>query len=698
VAAIPAVVVFGDSLIQGTGYLISLTSTAFARWTSQTLPVTYPIDVQVDDIRVTTVRMPYTETSVYAIGAVAAATVTTSYTVVAADIGRWIRIDGNATADEQIRQISGGTGTTTITVSAAFSPALTASTGNVHIIDDSFTISAIGASGLNTQFSKTSGSGTDFTAADVGKWVVAISGLSATHARRIISVVDADNIVVDGVWLATVATGDGLAVMRGANAVHSYAGMNTSSVTIEPLRFYLDSAAFYTNPLYYPNHVTFPLATPQQHALNQSINGMPELAWRMRAHFDSPVHVIVLGIGGSKLTSYPIGSAGSVFGYSWGGDVTQYDYSPGSEAGLYRILTKLIDLTAQGLSSGDSLDIRAVCLALGSNDSTDMVRGEQCGAAMATLRRSLRYYIADNKYSSLGASQIPWVLTKVGSHTSFIASDTINVAYQELADDDPFTGLVEVSDIPLSVDGIHWSPEGSVLWGELAYSKWREIVDSQVDSAPYAEDRLTLSEIRTKVRRRYERTGQANDARDAQIDGFVNDALREFYSSCGDSPWFLELRDTIASWALYPSTFQLPRHIRRPLWFELAGYPGVELPWRGLGFTNAGQLIVAVYGGMTGQLTCVHSTVPGDLQNDSDLCVVPRDYLELVVLLTCKRLAEASGNATIAAYYNGESARVWAYVRRSLQTHRRYQQAQLTTYDAYDAFGNGSSTPHLWGL
>lgn len=87
-----------------------------------------------------------------------------------------------------------------------------------------------------------------------------------------------------------------------------------------------------------------------------------------------------------------------------------------------------------------------------------------------------------------------------------------------------------------------------------------------------------------------------------------------------------------------------------------------------------------------------------DLVKDSDVALLPGDYIELVVMLTCKRLAETAGNMSMIQYYAAETDRLWKYVKRDVLRYDRMRQGQMTSIDSYDSWRNGGATDFQGGL
>lgn len=632
-------VVFGDSLIGGAPSFISTASADYSRWTGKAI-APLPLDDTVDDVKILSARMPYNVT-------------TTTFTA--------------------------GVGTTTT---------------NIKLI--------------------TGGGPYNFTAADVGKWLVfvTVGGAASTGVARRVTAVNAVNDITINIAVTGLQNADTFELMDGANVVNSLSGLVAANCSVSPLRFYLNN----TEPFYgtgtgetgldYPNYIQNPMVSPAIHGSNNNATCIPELSWHLKAHTSGSVYMVVCGIGLATLSSYTVGTAGWTLSpaapqvYSWSGDITQNDFSPASANGLLTALKAMITAFHDiAVAAGDTISVDSFFLHLGTNDSTNLKRSTLYKEAMRELRTHMRDWLAANSYTDRSPDKVPWIMSSIGgTAASLTYKSTINDAIAELAEDDPYSTYVDTStsDFAYNGDGIHLSQVGAIAYGQALYDAWLSIRNYESDSSSPDETRAKLSDLRTRVRRRYERTANSNDASNTQVDGFINDALREIYNTLGDNPWFLRKTDLLTPSGTYPNTYEMPKSVRRPVRFEQVAYPGRQVPVRSLYTTDAGAVVVTLPEGVSGQLRVYHTMVPMDLEGDDDRCLVPYDYTELIVVLTCKRLAECSGNGSVASYYAAESERLWKYVKRNVQLHRRLEQNQITAGDSTEAFGYWATADEPW--
>jgi len=250
----------------------------------------------------------------------------------------------------------------------------------------------------------------------------------------------------------------------------------------------------------------------------------------------------------------------------------------------------------------------------------------------------------------------------------------------------------------LNGDNVHWATDACQQFGVDATDAWAAALTDESDATRVQADLPTLADIRTKVQRRYERTVTSNDAQNAQITQFVNDSLREVYNTLGDQAWFLRRMEQMSLTPPYPSTLTLPRRCKRLIAVESTVCPGKAVVVKGLGYADQGRIQVVLHDYTGGPYRVHYLVLPKDLEQDSDTTLVPQDYIELVVMLTCKRLAESGGNVAVASYFAVEVERLWKYVKRDVARYDRMRLHQIQPLGGYDAINNGPAGPSSWYL
>jgi len=237
-----------------------------------------------------------------------------------------------------------------------------------------------------------------------------------------------------------------------------------------------------------------------------------------------------------------------------------------------------------------------------------------------------------------------------------------------------------------------------ITLGQTFYTTWKTVTARETNATRVADDLPTLSSIRTLVKRRYERNTASNEAGDTIINAFINDTVREVNNTLGDDCWFKRQVATLVPSGTFPATFNLPRAMKRLLRIESTAEPGRAMMWKGIGYADNGRLQITLHDYTGGPYVAHFIVVPKDMVTDADTTIIPQDYLELVVVLTCKRLAESAGNVTVVQYWQAEVERLWKYVKRDVQRYDRMRQESLAVGDTWDTWRNAGFPDPLWYL
>jgi len=466
-----------------------------------------------------------------------------------------------------------------------------------------------------------------------------------------------------------------------------------------PLNFFYGASPAYTTGYEYPNIHSAPLSAPILHAGIAVINPVPELSWQLRQYHGEDVWFVHLAIGGTYISSF-LGENGQA-DFAWFDGAAHNDWHPGSTDkltstttfDLFDVLVTSILTAAQTWITanrpGDTMDVRGVFTMVGESEATDTYRADLAFKNMALLRDTMRQRLHDDNRTTLSAAKIPWTIGAVRSTSGVWAfASTVNSAFRLLTNDDPYTGYVPTDAITVNVgDAAHYDAPGQIAFGEALADKWLEITNREGDATRPQEDRKSLLDLRTQVRRRYERNSNSNDSPPGQVDQFLNDALREIYNTLGPNAWFLRRKEALTSTAISPTTFLLPRSMKNLLYLERSSCPGKKLVFKGVSMTDQGRQEVVLFSSAS-DVVAHFMTQPRDLVEDSDTVLLPNDYTELPVLLTCKRLSDASGSAPISAYYAAEVQRLWKYIKRDCLRYARMYQEALVASDVYDPWTN----------
>lgn len=694
-ANVPTIIVFGNSNAEGLANISGVPAADMTRWTGAIFPTTNPILVTVPGVRMHQPKLPFSvpdQRNIVPAGTNATHIEVDGAATVATDVDSWIYVKSAAVGQGQTRRITAQAGQIyTVTTSPAVS-----TTGVVTRLTDSHTL----ASATPTTLTKTSGTTPTFVGTPIGTWVVIISGTGAQQITKLTVVNSADQITVSPALATTPAAGDGICFLTGTGVVDTLANYTSTNTSLQNLQIAFDTRPVYETGNDRPNISGFPWWSPTLDNSNHNVNCVPELTWHLRQVFEEDIHCLPLGILTSSMSPKYVGTTLGTSTFAWLHDITHDDWHPSSPTGLYSALTTAITAMAADISAeGNRMDIVGFFPVLGEVDAADETRAAMAGKNMRLIRDSLRQFAADNLLCQTNADEIPWIMAGVGSN-SWTAKATVNAALQEIAEEDTASAYVDTTgaEFTYEVDGIHYNAAGQIALGAAFAEAWQETVDRKYAATRLKAELPTLQSISTAVRNRYERTGASADARTTLMTQFVNDALREVYLTLGDNAPFLRLAEPLVSSATYPDTLTLPYRIKRLLRIDNQTFPGQQVTWKGDAIVDNGRVRIVLHDYTGGPFIAHFIIVPPDLVEPADSCLVPNDYIELVVLLTCRRLAEASGNAKVAAAYAMESERMWRWVKKDALRQQRMRQDTLTLGGYETNTNSGMPSPSSWYL
>lgn len=682
------ILMFGNSQTEGGASLPSVSDQVFTRWTGETFPdpVVFPIDITVPGIYFWTPKLPYATYTTHTISASGPTSVTASANT-GAVVGQWIYVDTATTGQGQTAQITAiPTPTTELTVPAWTAPSTTNST--FQLITQSHTLDGAQTSTVLTKTALTP----SFTGALVGKWVIVISGSALSQASRILTVDTTEQITLEDALTITPAAGDGIVVLDGTGSVDAVSSYTTSNCSWQQMRYYYDASYTFRTGLDYPNFKSYPKRAPALFSFGEPvINYSQELTWQLRAHHAEDLYCVHMGINSAYMSPQLAAQANTAF--SWFDPALHNDFHPSSSTNLYSMMVgKALTLgCAQIVAAGDTPNLIGVFCTPGELESIESYRANKFVKTMTLIRDSIRQASDANGWSTMSGSSIPFVMTTIPT-SNWTYQTTVNDAMWQMAKDDPATGVVDTTDGYDTTDGIHYDTDAYIALGTAMFEKWKDLTTRQFDAAENVDFLLRLSSVRTAVRRRYERNGSGNDSTDTNVDQAIIDALREIYNTMGTNAWFLRRVEQLTIDTAYPGTMTLPYPVRQLLRIENVNYPGRPVEHKGISYTDQGRIQITLHDYTGGPYICHFMTTPTIPVKDSDRLIYPSHHGELLVVLSCKRLAESAGNISVATYFASESARLWQILKREALRMDRFRNESLTTIPSYDSWTNGAAS------
>jgi hypothetical protein len=283
----------------------------------------------------------------------------------------------------------------------------------------------------------------------------------------------------------------GFVILTGTGANQSLATQATGAA-LRTLAVHMDTAPVYLTGYDYNNWDATPFGSPLA-ALgtfgtravttfppavantNPTINSVPELAWQFRSRFDTPIVMLELGISSSMISPLIIDALVGSNYTGWAHDITQLDFHPSSDNGLYEALVMRIDsLRTLIEAEGNTMSVKAICINLFDNDAADP-RYLRIGANAVLLRDALRTYIGDQT--------IPWIMAGPSVYGGAL-QPAIYAQLAQVEFEDPYSAYFDTRlTYGLHTDGVHYSAAGQIQLGRDFFTAWLRIADQADNSA-----------------------------------------------------------------------------------------------------------------------------------------------------------------------------------------------------------------------
>lgn len=370
---------------------------------------------------------------------------------------------------------------------------------------------------------------------------------------------------------------------------------------------------------------------------------------------------------------------------------TVYDIAWGAGSFSKVLVEDYAQACEDALGGGHQLDIQDVFTVIGESDASDGTRALHAYNNMKAVIHYIRTRLVELDLTTLPAEKIRVTIAKVKPVAAWPYADLVNSAFDQLADNDPYISVVETSSYSYGgtsgSDTQHYDANGQLGLGRALYESNFNLRARESKATVGDKYRLSLSELRTRFRRRYERTTSSAELTNPQVNGYLNDALRHLYNVAGDNAWFLRQIDSVSITGSPGQTTTLPAHIRRVYRVEKTTEPGLDLPNFVVGYSNEGRTQLVLSQHAAGTYNIHHFLYPLDLSADEDMCVVPPEYIELVILYACKRAAETAGNVDHAAIFNAEVAMLEPVMKRDLVRYDRPRKPAVTSRYEAEPFG-----------
>lgn len=417
-----------------------------------------------------------------------------------------------------------------------------------------------------------------------------------------------------------------------------------------------------------------------------------ELGWQMREGIGEEIGIIKLAVGSAYMTTYR-GTLPNA-AWSWYDPSVHNDWSPASTYGdpgsktydLFGVLTEVMfpAAKADAIEAGyEGLDVIAVFQKQGESDATILDRANACYDVQLKIRDLMRAALRTHDMCAGDPAKVFWIM---GGHDEtpgiWTYASTVNAGFQQIAKDDPYAAYVETTGIPYnSGDSAHLAGQGQLTLGKSFYEAFKALQKRASSATTPRNRRRTLGQLRALVKRRYERNGVSNNSEDTQVDMFLNDSMRELFIAAGDDCWYLRRVEQMSLTGGVNNLNDLPASVHRIVRIEPVGYPRTSLAFEKVADVDEGRTQITLQESLGGSYYVHFQIAAPDMVGDDDVCLLPDQYVETLVALTCKRLAESSGNGMQAAYYASEAERLMRVYLRDVKRQSRARKDNLKVRD-----------------
>lgn len=383
--------------------------------------------------------------------------------------------------------------------------------------------------------------------------------------------------------------------------------------------------------------------------------------------------------------------------YAYWTPAEQFDLSPATNR-IYKIWYDKMVGSAAALPAGTKMDVRAIILWTGDNDSQARSRftlETTFKDSWRKLRDSVRQTIAANDWSTLPAEQIPVLAPSIGpGYGSSIAAtqglDSVafcNAQIQALADDDPYmrfvdsSGWSQLSDEPeappfgMGTGTTHESHNGYIEANSDLWAAWKDIVTESMDALAPAE-RVTMDDAITALRSRYDRGRTASDLDEDVAMEYINQAIRHVINHAADSCWWLNPRSDMTLTFDSSGVCSLPEYVARALRIEDPLSPKDHIPFEQIGFGDGGRCQIVLTNGFrspssTATYKVRHTRWPLPVTKTTQDLPIPRQLLEWVVIEACRRMASGASDVAKATILASEAREIQERCMRQIGAQQR---------------------------
>ena len=437
---------------------------------------------------------------------------------------------------------------------------------------------------------------------------------------------------------------------------------------------------------------------------------------------DPAVWIDGLNVGGLSPTEsgYTRSAVDPTEGFhAWWTPEEHFDWAPQTD----RLYKKWFDrmVGAQAALPVDSdgvqakLDVQMVLPWFGDNDS--LTRGEEglresFKRNWESLIKRVRKDLVANDWTTLNEREIPIIIPKV--HYAYVhATDTpgfsspvfCNEVLDEIAKQDPFVRIVNswawetIETEGYSLVGIaagsHFGSNGYVDAAKEIMAAWEDCREEAYD-ALRDEETITVGEAIDKARIYYSKSRTNTDMDRELTLQHMNGALNHVINHVGDNCWWLTRRKQLSISSGSTTVMTLPTYVHRLLKIEDGQDPQYPIMFEQISHGDGGKLQINVSERGSGTYWCHYITHPKELTRDDQVLPAPRNITEWIIVETCRRMAAASSNAPLMAFFGGEALQLQSDSLRNMGQVQRSKRDAMRTQRSRPNFRYGGRGRSRW--
>lgn len=380
-----------------------------------------------------------------------------------------------------------------------------------------------------------------------------------------------------------------------------------------------------------------------------------------------------------------------------------FDFAPSTGRFFQRWLDKMAGAQA-ALPSGTKMDVQLIIDWMGDNDSEGRYPDALTNikAFIKELVYQQRKACVVNDWTTLPLEQIPvaWmgVFTVYGNDNlnpdGLSNHDYVNSQLAEIAAEDEYFLYIPTDDFatmgeesPAETSAIdtlsHFGSSGYYDAAQAIYDAWVNIQTDAFDAIA-AEDRVTVEEVKDRVKTYYNRARVSTDIDDDTVLIHINAGLNRILNDVGDNAYWLRRRQTMTL-SFENGLATMPPKVSRVLRIEDISNPTLSTEFEEIAKSSGGRSQIHIKGvGSTnsdattsGAYTVHFITRPKELTRDDQLVPLPRTIVEWLVVETCRRLARSGSNIPLQASMEGEARELRDKCIKELQVTQRAKKDRL---------------------